>query len=545
MVNGYGARLDNVLSHLGGTLLEEVAGHFDPTVVVTDVVIDDRREDEPLRPGAVLLCAGADEEDVPELIERAAASRAAAVVLRGPLVLKAGVGTAVEKSGVVLLALNRGASWTQLVVLLRSLLSTSSNRDGSEELLAGFPSGDLFALANAIGALLGAPITIEDRDSQVLAFSDGQSDADPTRIQTVLGRGVPQHARHAQERAGVFKRLYASEKPIFIDTPQIEGVAGLPRVAVAVRAGDQVLGAIWAAVPGPLSSEKERVLSDAAKVVALHLLRHRVGLDVDRQVRADLMATALAAGPAAPEAIERLRLAGRQVTVLGMAVPGTAAAGRADEFTRRQELERTTEALTFHLSVVAPGSVAAVVGDVGYAVIPGSASGGLAEKAQRIAEDLLHRSWDGPGNVVLGIGRVVDSAHAADLARSRHDADRTLRVLQHHPGRRVARFSDVQVDALLLEIGDHLHNEGGLLSGPIERLRTYDHENGTFLVDTLSAWLDGHGNVLGAAASLDVHPNTFRYRLRRAAEIAEMDLNDAEARFAAMLELRLSRAAPP
>ncbi|MFF2476221.1 helix-turn-helix domain-containing protein [Streptomyces sp. NPDC058066] len=58
----------------------------------------------------------------------------------------------------------------------------------------------------------------------------------------------------------------------------------------------------------------------------------------------------------------------------------------------------------------------------------------------------------------------------------------------------------------------------------------------------LTAWLDSLGNVLSASASLDVHPNTFRYRLRRAAEIAGMDLNDPEKRFAAMLELRIMRA---
>ncbi|MFC9461851.1 helix-turn-helix domain-containing protein, partial [Streptomyces sp. NPDC056983] len=38
---------------------------------------------------------------------------------------------------------------------------------------------------------------------------------------------------------------------------------------------------------------------------------------------------------------------------------------------------------------------------------------------------------------------------------------------------------------------------------------------------------------------------TFRYRLRRAAEIAGMDLNDPEKRFAAMLELRVMRADSP
>ncbi len=36
-----------------------------------------------------------------------------------------------------------------------------------------------------------------------------------------------------------------------------------------------------------------------------------------------------------------------------------------------------------------------------------------------------------------------------------------------------------------------------------------------------------------------MHPNTFRYRLRRLAEVAQLDLSDPEARFAAMLQLRV------
>lgn len=36
-----------------------------------------------------------------------------------------------------------------------------------------------------------------------------------------------------------------------------------------------------------------------------------------------------------------------------------------------------------------------------------------------------------------------------------------------------------------------------------------------------------------------MHPNTFRYRLRRLAEVGGMDLADPEARFAAMVQLRV------
>lgn len=76
-------------------------------------------------PGPCCCAPAADAGDIPALLERAVAGGAAAVVLRGPLALDGGARTAVENSGVVLLALTRGASWAQLVVLLRSLLSSS------------------------------------------------------------------------------------------------------------------------------------------------------------------------------------------------------------------------------------------------------------------------------------------------------------------------------------------------------------------------------------------------------------------------------------
>ncbi|MEV5983107.1 helix-turn-helix domain-containing protein [Streptomyces sp. NPDC052114] len=551
MTTSPGARLDTVVSRFAGTLLEVLAGTVDPAAAITDVVIDDPREQAPGRPGALLLCTTAGVDDVPALLARAAGCGAPALVVRAPLDVGPELRTRVEHSGVVVLGLTAGATWAQLVVLLRTLLSSGP---GGEELSAGIPTEDSFALANAIGALLDAPITIEDRDSQILAFSDRQSDTDRTRVETILGRGVPAYARRAQERAGVFKRLYASEKPLFIDTPQIEGAPGLPRVAMAIRAGDQVLGSIWAAVSEPLSEEKERVLVDAAKVVALHLLRRRIGVDVDRQVRADLVATALGGTPSAQGAVERLRLAGRTVAVavVGLSLPGAdegPADGTAGAGGPSQALERTADAFAFHLSVAAPGAVAALVGDACCALIPGSvrkAPEDAAALARRVADDFLDRARSRPEGVSIGIGRAVDASDPAGLARSRRDADRALRVLRHRaPGREedggAALFADVQVDALLLDTGDRLRDEGGLLASPVVRLRHHDRDHGTALTETVAHWLDQLGNTLNAAAAMGVHPNTFRYRLRRAVDVAGLDLSDSDERFAAMLELRLGR----
>ena len=80
-----------------------------------------------------------------------------------------------------------------------------------------------------------------------------------------------------------------------------------------------------------------------------------------------------------------------------------------------------------------------------------------------------------------------------------------------------------------------------MAGGPIARLAAYDEKHGANLVDTLRAWLDRFGDVIASAADVHVHPNTFRYRLRRIAEIGGIDLDDPEARFGAMLQLRVVR----
>ncbi len=123
-----------------------------------------------------------------------------------PVPLTPEVREAVETSGVALLGLSRGAPWAHLAAMLRSLLAEDDVGTADEHSLGGLPSGDLFAVANAIAALLDAPITIEDRSSRVLAFSGRQDEADPSRVETILGRQVPERYCAVPERAGSVPR---------------------------------------------------------------------------------------------------------------------------------------------------------------------------------------------------------------------------------------------------------------------------------------------------------------------------------------------------
>lgn len=524
--------MGRVLDDLGSTLLEVVAGHVSESRPVGGVVIYDPVDPPMLPDNAIVLGVGLhDRAEAVSVLRECGEAGAAALVVRAPD--DAGnLLAAAEESGVVLFGLTRGASWAQVAALLHSLLAVGDLAETDGETLAGAAAGDLFALAGAVSALLDAPVTIEDLNSRVLAFSPDQEQADESRKQTILGRQVPDRYTRELTQRGVFRTLYGSDSPVYITgLPDVD----LPRVAIRVRAGDEILGSMWAAVGEPLSAEREQAFIDSAKLVALHLLRRRAGADVERRLRTDLVATVLEGGAGAEHAAARLGVATGPSCVLAMGLATDEA-----EPSVEAELQRVSSAAALHMSAVHPRSATALIGGVVYGLMPlPDTSPGAEDRAAAVAREFLdrlgHRS-----RLVVGIGCVA--ADPGDLRRSRADADRALRVLR--AGRtngRVARASDIQVAALLLELGDLISAEQRDMSGPVARLVEYDARHRSDMVATLRSWLDSFGDVAQAAAAVHVHPNTFRYRLRRVAEIAEIDLNDPDARFSAMVELRLSQ----
>ncbi|MGA8258260.1 MAG: helix-turn-helix domain-containing protein [Nocardioides sp.] len=532
------ATLGRVIDDLGETLLETLAGTVRPSRPISGVVIHDPLD--VITPPTDTLLLGVGLADPLELATLLRAPGTAAVVVRLPLEVDSALRAAADESDAVLLGLTRGASWAQVAALLRSMLAVDDVGGGASDSLAGLPAGDLFAVANAIASLIAAPITIEDRSSRVLAFSGDHHDADSGRIATILGRQVPEHFRRSLEEQGIFRRLYADDEPLFLAS--IPGTE-LSRAAVRVRAGDEILGSIWAAVDGPLSAERSQAMVEASKLVALHLLRARAGADVERRLRSDLVATLLEGGPGAGEAASRLGVSATPLCVLALATRPEAPLADSGHDSPAAELDfqRIAAAFAMHLTAVHPKSAVAPVGGVVYGLLPVSSTGDdlLPSRALAIATEFVDR-LDRKASAVVGIGRVVTDRTA--LPRSRHDADRALRVLRDGATPlRVARATDVHVEAMLLELGDLMERDGSGVTGPVARLLAYDRDHSSDMVETLRAWLDSFGDVNAAATAVHVHPNTFRYRLRRLSEVGEIDLGDPDARFAAMLQLRLQR----
>jgi hypothetical protein len=224
--------------------------------------------------------------------------------------------------------------------------------------------------------------------------------------------------------------------------------------------------------------------------------------------------------------------------VLGVAMSGAEDDAPATGAAIAHERQRLSDAFALHLSAVHPRSAAALVGGVTYGLVPLTGTGGDAEeRGVRVARDFLDRVGDRLRPVV-GVGPAA--VDLAGLAHSRACTDRALRVLREGRGqRRVARLEDIQVESLMLEMRDLAAARGDRPTGSLARLIEYDEQHRGSLVATLQAWLDAFGDVSAASELLFLHPNTFRYRLRRLAEVGEIDLTDPEQRFVAMLQLRV------
>jgi DNA-binding PucR family transcriptional regulator len=425
-----------------------------------------------------------------------------------------------------------GTAWGQLFTLLRTACDASRTSLWSPGVTPAI--GDLFSLANAIAATLGGATTIEDRNSNVLAYSSLDQPIDRPRQDTILGRRVPTSWRTMLEQEGVFDRLYQNDEAVRLERLS-DSVDAISRLSVAVRAGGEILGSIWVAEGNePFDRDAEEALRGAAEIAALHMLRHRAAADVERERRGELLRSLLGGElPASSMGALGLDRAGLQ-TVL--ALEPELGQGPDAEVLR----QRVVSVVALYAEVYRRSAAAVALGDVVYLLLStadGLERTRLLEMATHLTEQ-IEKAVKVP--VRAGVGTTV--RHLRDVHESRAEADRVLEVLRRSSvGQRVADAAEVHSQIALTRLEDIAAQEPVLHSEKLQRLTEHDAEHGTSHVETLHAYLDAFGHIPKAAAHLQIHVNTLRYRLARLLEVSEIDLDDPEERLVTHLQLRLAR----
>ncbi len=495
-----------------------------------DPVVLDPAEPLEAGPNSVVLAVGVDSDLARvDLLRRLAETGAAAAVIKHAGPLDESVRDAAADSNVALLVAPRALSWGQLYTLL---LTAARTVPAVTAAVTEAPLGDLFALADAIAAAVGGATTIEDPSNRVLAYSNLGHAIDPARQETILGREVPADWIQRLHDAGVFRRLWHTDEVVRIADFTAADTEYLPRIAVAVRAGGELLGSMWV-IEGdqPLGDDAVRALRDAADIAALHLLRHRAATDVDRARRSTALVGLLQGTEQGDVARDLLGVdVDHPVVVIGFD------AGDAGDATAVVAAQRLADLVAVYCESYRRTSLCAVDRGRVYALVPGDSARDV-DAAVGLATAVVDRARQALRlDVRAGVGSRV--AGLDGVAASRREADEVLEVLAARTGMDVGTIDAVRAPVILYRLRAVAAAHPELAIGRVAALAEQDAAKGTSWVQTLRAYFDAYGDMAAAAAEVNVHPNTFRYRLRRITDLFGLDLDDPDERLVAELQLR-------
>lgn len=378
--------------------------------------------------------------------------------------------------------------------------------------------------SEGVVSVVGVPLRLVDRVIGVLFIANRYRSSFSSEDVTFL-QALGDHAAVAIENARLYgtldraarlhrrlTELVLTENPIEALEAEIGGALGLPvrvvpgparperGVDTPVRAGATVIGTLRVEATR-LSEEQEVAVEQAARVVAVHLMKERAVAQAELRSRGELL-DALVAGVLPGDELAR------RCAAFGLDVSAThrAVVYRGDQ---SADLARLLPA-------------AFVAGRLGNTVA-------LVEPATVL-----------PSIAPAGVGPAA--AGPDGIAASLVEASRLLEVAGLLGRHGLVRRDDLGVYSLLLDPqrSGELEVQSRSLLAPLLR---YDEGHGPVLVPTLEMYLDSQSRPKEAAARLNLHVNTLYYRLARIRELSGWDLEDPEQRLQLHLACRVLRLA--
>ncbi|SED80003.1 Sugar diacid utilization regulator [Arthrobacter alpinus] len=461
------------------------------------------------------------------LLERATRGNAAAVVVKAYGASMGRMRAAVEPFGLAVLVAPDSAEWSRLVTLARAAVGGAGT-----DSVSGVRLGDLYAFANAAASIANGAVSIVDPLGRVLGYSTlpGQPIDELRRVTTL---SLEETTAPAFDKD--FKTVYDSATAILIPATDQE----LGRLALAVRAGDELLGSMWIIDPG---AERRgaalAALDRMAALAGLHMLHARAALDFGQRRNADLIRTLLDDTAHASFAAAQLGLdaaKGFAVAAFSIVRPKT---GNLESI---QEIQKLLHLVTTVCTVQFGSSHSAMIDSVVYALLPCEGNTPRSVHRRVVADIGAYSQTISSYPLIAAVGGIA--LDVEDLPASRAQALQTLKLLvSRQPVKGGAKsaaslYEDHRVPLNLLQIGAFIDEQDMADADDLAALQAHDNEHQSEYVDTLRAYLESNGNISAMAARLHVHNNTVRYRLTRLAADFGLDLDDPHKRLWLWLRL--------
>jgi hypothetical protein len=390
-------------------------------------------------------------------------------------------------------------------------------------------SEDLFDVVDTIARLLGGSVVVEDVDFRVLAYSavPGQPN-DEGRRSAILNRRIAERWLQWLEESGIRERLVKSDELVRLDNPW---ATSLIRYIQPIRASDQLVGYLWLYFETELDADAPRTILEFAHLLGPELARRSPTLT--ENPGGHVLRQFLAGGLSASHAASILGV-DEHSNIVVIAVDVDVEATKSDAVIIQSRAVRALALYTqMHLA-------SSLVGTVDQQIYLLHASPRLKPDVAAIMRAISkHLTRAVQTKVRAAAGGIHQGLAEAEI--SRNEADLTLRVLRtKNDWERDGLFASMRHDIVLNEIVDVLRARPILVRGLLDRLITHDRQYNTDYVTTLRVYINSFGDMRAAAQSLNLHPNSLRYRVKRLTEIGGLDLDDPKLRLALQLLLEMA-----
>ncbi|WP_227938746.1 PucR family transcriptional regulator [Alkalihalobacillus deserti] len=382
---------------------------------------------------------------------------------------------------------------------------------------------------DTVSNVLNCPVTLEDANHQLLAYSSHDDTTDATRISTIIGRRVPEKVINRFWKDGVIPALNQSNEPLDIHSISELGLRN--RVAVSIRKNSEVLGYIWVIeVDTKLSDQEKQLLKLAAskaKNLLLQLNLQKKRREKNHQQLLWQIITDTTTHENTALLLEKVNIRAQTLAIMIFQFEEI-----SDVLYRNiMYIIKTTSKVTMLIHTIDEDQMICLVNPVHNH----SRKTDLIHFMETLQLQMKERFK--VENIHIGCGYLYNDY--SKLTESYHEAKKVVELKQNRDVimKRAFFYHELGV---FRHLDILLQDEKNLVMNPaLQQIKLYDKQHATSLYETLEVILSKDTNMNEAAKELHIHVNTLSYRLKRIQEITNIELKDPIQRIGLYLDVKL------
>ncbi|MEA5455844.1 helix-turn-helix domain-containing protein [Sinomonas sp. JGH33] len=517
--------VDDILEDLPAGLGRLISRPQPTDAPVAHALILDSEDSERDVAGALVCLMGVRGREALPMVRRLAVSRPVAVALKGTPGEAQEIEELLRPAGVGLFLIDPTAGWDTVLSMVNGRIQ---NTDYHSDVLALIEE-DLFAIAQTTAKLTSSHVVIEDAANKVLAYSTVSNDIDELRRASILARRGPRKYETLLKDLGAYRELHRTRGVVRVPERPEDGLK--ERAAIAIFAGERVLGYIWLQETGSgFAPSVDDLLVGAARRASAELVRHRNEQSV--HLREDRIARLLSTPDEAAASAQFAQIDPERPACLVLVGLSPEALRAADADLKRGELANLA---AIHAAAFKASAVVGQFGGETAIVVPELRSGDAAAALRVLAESIIKDARRIGVGIHVAIGEIAPSLFA--LRTTAGETAAVLRCLRRKGQLAVGTLDDFEAEVTLDE-ASRAFESSPFRHRALTRLCLEDEELAQTLVDYFAAGLD----VSECGRRMGLHKNTVYYRVAKASRLTDLDFGYPAHVAIAVLHLELWKA---